>query len=205
MKADILEQLVDDYLQARGYFTRHNLKFRPRKDHPDFNPKQDSNHSDIDVLGFNPKLDGPARVLAVSCKSWQNGFRVRSKIAELESNKIVSGREAWRAFRELMEPKWSEAFISTIQDATGSAQFTYVTAVTVLKGEKREWESYPRFQNAMRSNPVQLLTLTDMLTYLIPELGTTIAGSQLGRTLQLLKASGYSLGLSRSGAESDYA
>ncbi len=35
MKEDILEQLVDDYLQMRGYFTRHNVKFKPRTSHPD--------------------------------------------------------------------------------------------------------------------------------------------------------------------------
>ncbi len=56
MKEDILEQLVDDYLQARGYFTRHNLKFLPRKDHLEFQSRNDSNHSDIDVLGFHPAL-----------------------------------------------------------------------------------------------------------------------------------------------------
>jgi hypothetical protein len=32
MKEDILEQLVDDWLQSRGYFTQHNLKFKPRPD-----------------------------------------------------------------------------------------------------------------------------------------------------------------------------
>ena len=36
MKEDILEQVVDDYLQARGFFTRHSIKFKPRKDHPAF-------------------------------------------------------------------------------------------------------------------------------------------------------------------------
>jgi hypothetical protein len=69
MKEDILEQLVDDYLQVRGYFTRHNLKFRPKAEHPEFIRNQDSNHSDIDVLGYNPLLCGPARIMAVSCKS----------------------------------------------------------------------------------------------------------------------------------------
>jgi hypothetical protein len=29
VKEDVLEQIVDDYLQAQGYFTRHNIKFRP--------------------------------------------------------------------------------------------------------------------------------------------------------------------------------
>lgn len=70
MKEDILEQLVDDHLQSDGYFTRHNIKFRPRPDHPEFIKSQDSNHSDIDVVGFNPLKYGCRRVIAVSCKSW---------------------------------------------------------------------------------------------------------------------------------------
>jgi hypothetical protein len=204
VKEDILEQLVDDYLRARGYFTRHNLKFRPRDDHPEFIGNQDSNHSDIDVLGYHPRLSGHARVMAVSCKSWQAGFRVQANIAALEANKILAGREAWKAFRELMQPKWSEAFITAIEAATGTTEFTYVTAVTAIKGDWRVWETYPRFQAAMRGNPIRLLPLNDMLLELIPELGTTVAGSQLGRTLQLLKASGCSFtveGLSNSDSE----
>jgi hypothetical protein len=204
VKEDILEQLVDDYFQARGYFTRHNLKFRPRDDHPAFIGNQDSNHSDIDVLGHNPRLSGHARVVAVSCKSWQTGFRVQANIAALEANKILAGREAWKAFQELMQPKWSEAFITAIADATGTTEFTYVTAVTAIKGDRQVWETYPRFQAAMRGNPIRLLSLSDMLVELIPELSTTVAASQLGRTLQLLKASGCSFaieGLSDSGRQ----
>ncbi|MBC7929882.1 MAG: hypothetical protein H7Z38_04870 [Rubrivivax sp.] len=192
MKEDILEQLVDDYLQTRGYFTRHNLKFRPRDGHPDFVRNQDSNHSDIDVLGYHPKLSGPERVMAVSCKSWQSGFRVRSNIANLEGNKIRSGREAWKGFRELTQPKWSEAFIAAVYDATDSAEFTYITAVTAIKGDRTAWENYPQFRDAMRGNPVRLLPLNEMLKELWPMLTTTMAASQLGRTLQLLKASGCS-------------
>jgi hypothetical protein len=48
-KEDILEQLVEEYLLHDGYFVRHNLKFCPRRDHPDFVTNQDSNHSDIDA------------------------------------------------------------------------------------------------------------------------------------------------------------
>ena len=62
MKEDILEQLVDDYLQYKGYFTRHNIKYRPSPQHPDFDKLQDSNHSDIDVLAINPLLSGPKAV-----------------------------------------------------------------------------------------------------------------------------------------------
>ncbi|MFL6210899.1 MAG: hypothetical protein ACJ74W_18775 [Pyrinomonadaceae bacterium] len=191
MKEDVLEQIVDDYLQTRGYFTRHNLKFRPRTGHPDFIRNQDSNHSGIDVLGYHPQRSGPERVMAVSCKSWQSGFKVRSMIADLEGNKIRSGREAWKAVRELIQPKWSEAFIETVQSATGSTEFTYVTAVTAIKGDRSVWENYPRFRNAMQGNPVRILSLNEMLTELVPSLSTTVAASQLGRILQLLKAAGY--------------
>src|SRR5882672_1591463 len=137
MKEDILEQLVDDYLQTEGYFTRHNIKFRPRADHPDYNRQKDSNHSDIDVIGIHPKKTGPDRIWVVSCKSWQSGFNVRAKLEELGANKIRSGREAWQFFRELVKSKWSEAFISSVENATGTCEFTYVLAVTVIIGDRR--------------------------------------------------------------------
>lgn len=127
MKEDILEQLVDEYLQHKGYFTTHNVKFRPNKSHADYNSKQDSVHSDIDVLAYNPTLEGPERVLVVNCKSWQNGLNIKSKLSEFEQNKIVSGREAWRGFRELLNPKWSEAFREKVYEASGSRVFTHVT------------------------------------------------------------------------------
>jgi hypothetical protein len=117
---------------------------------------------------------------------------VQRIIADLEDNRIRSGRELWKAFRELMQPKWGEAFIETIESMTGSKEFTYVTAVTAIKGDRTVWENYPRFRKAIGGNPIFLLSLSDMLTKLFPALGTTLAGSQLGRMLQLLKASGWS-------------
>ena len=54
-KVDILEQIVEEYLVHKGYFVQHNLKFLPRKDHPDFVLNKDSNHSDINVLAYHPK------------------------------------------------------------------------------------------------------------------------------------------------------
>src|SRR5216684_2024167 len=103
MKEDILEQIVDDFLQWKGYFTRHNLKFRPSPNHPHFERQQDSNHSDIDVLGLHPKLQGVDRVWVVSCKSWQAGFDVGAKLSEITNSKVRSGRESWRFFRELVQ------------------------------------------------------------------------------------------------------
>jgi hypothetical protein len=190
MKEDILEQLVDEYLQLKGYFTRHNIKFRPSQDHAEFKTKQDSNHSDIDVIGFNPLLMGCDRVVVVSCKSWQSGFNPKTKIKEFEENKTVGGREAWRGFRELVNPKWSEAFIQSVYDVTGQTEFTYITAVTILKGERGIWEEYPRFRELIK-NPVRLLTFSDILEEIYPVLNTTLASSNIGRLLQLVKASGW--------------
>jgi hypothetical protein len=192
MKEDILEQVVDDYLQAKGYFTRHNLKFRPRNDHEAFVKNQDSNHSDIDVIGIHPRRDDEERVVVVSCKSWQAGFDVHAKLDELEKNKIVSGRHAWKAFRELMQPKWSAAFMDVVEDVTGTRSFTYVTAVTRITGDAGRWEEYPQFRAALHGNPVRLWSLVMMLEDLYPSMNTTVASSQLGRLLQLLKASGWS-------------
>jgi len=188
MKEDILEQLVDDYFQAEGYFTRHNVKFRPRRDHPDFKSNKDSNHSDIDVIGIHPKRKGFDGVVAVSCKSWQGGFRIATKIDEIEKNKKVSGRAAWQAFRELTIPKWSQAFIDAVETATGSCKFTYVLAVTVIVGDRGEWERYPRFVEAMGGNPIRLIDLTEMLNRIRSTSTTTVASSTIGRVLQLMRA-----------------
>lgn len=113
----------------KGYFVQHNIKFLPRKDHPDFVLNQDSNHSDIDVLGFHPTLAGHDKVIAVSCKSWQSGFNPAAETRAIEGDKIRRGRKAWQAFRELASPKWSEGLIDAVRDATSATEFTHVTAV----------------------------------------------------------------------------
>ncbi len=192
-KEDILEQLVEEYLIHRGYFVRHNIKFKPRKDHPDFIANEDSNHSDIDVIGYHPKLTGPEKIWVVSCKSWQAGFNPTQKITEIHDGKIANGREAWKGFRELVKHKWSEAFIEAIYSATNSREFTYVTAVTELKGDRTIWEEEISFREAIAGNPIKLITLREMLQAVFSELGTTMAGTELGRTLQLFKAAGISV------------
>ena len=190
MKEDILEQLVDDFLHTRGYFTRHNVRFQPYKNHPDFTTSQDSVPSDIDILGMNPHKKGSERVWAVSCKSWQAGFRVPTMLTELKENKIRSGRESWKFFRELIVPKWSEAFCDTVFRETGSWKFTHVIAVTRLSGDPKEWQSNEKFIRALRGNPLRLISLSEMVTDMLPSIKRTPSGSDLGRTLQLLLASG---------------
>jgi len=188
MKEDILEQLVDDYLQTQGYFTRHNIKFRPAPGSDGFVSKKDSNHSDIDVIGYNPKKTGSDRVWVVSCKSWQSGFDVKARLDGLEQEKVESGRVAWKRFRELMVPRWTDAFFDAVRDVTGEKSFTYVTAVTFIKGDRQKWEKYARFSKAMKGNPIRLLPLEEILKHLDKDESTTVAASAIGRTLQLMRA-----------------
>ena len=187
-KEDILEQIVEEYLIHRGYFVQHNIKFLPRIDHPDFVSKQDSNHSDIDVLAYHPKLDGPERVLAVSCKSWQSGFNPAAEISAIEGEKIRRGRKAWQSFRELCVPKWSEAFMTAVKDATGSKQFTHVLAVARVIGDRSVWETQQLFSDAIGGNPLKIITFEEMVIEIQEELGTTLAATEVGRMLQMFRA-----------------
>lgn len=140
------------------------------------------------MLAIHPNLHGSDRVWAVSCKSWQSGFKVETKLTELAENKTVSGREAWQFFRELMRPKWSEAFVNAIEKATGARQFTYVLAVTVIHGERALWEKNSYFVTAMEGNPIRLIELSEMLDHIKNMSTTTVASSEIGRVLQLIMA-----------------
>lgn len=187
-KEDILEQIVEEYLIHQGYFVQHNLKFLPRRDHPNWVSNQDSNHSDIDVLGFHPKKTGADKIMAVSCKSWQKGFNPVSYLEKVKQNKKISGREAWKSFRELTRPKWSEAFCDAVFNATGETSFTYVLAVSHCKGDKSIWENELSFQQALKGNPISVLTFAEMVEQISDNLGTTLASSEVGRLLQMFSA-----------------
>ena len=189
-KEDILEQVMEEYLLHEGYFVRHNVKFRPREDHPDFILNQDSNHSDIDVIGYHPTKRGADKVLVVSCKSWQKGFNPTSELEAISGNKKRHGKEAWKSFRELTRPKWSEAFLEAVKEATGKDLFTYVTAVTRLMGDKAVWENHQPFRDALGGNPLKILTFREMVSEIQDGLTMTLAATEVGRMLQLFSAAG---------------
>jgi hypothetical protein len=193
MKEDILEQLVTDYLEVKGYFTTANVKFRPDSSSEGYNPRQDSVHSDIDVLGFHPLKSGSDRVVAVSCKSLQEGFDPKWELNAIERNRIVGGREAWRRYRELANTKWAQAFRATVIAKTGVEQFTYITAVTHVIGDKSVWEQCAQFRLNIGCE-IRVLTLHEMFREVLASLtGTTVANSELGRTIQLFRAAGITL------------
>ena len=184
-RGDILEQVVEEFLVHRGYFVRHNVTFLPRRDHPDFVLHRDSNHSDIDVIGVHPRLAGPDRVIAVRCKSWQQGFRPASGIAAIEWGKTIRGYRAWQGFRELTRPKWSEAFVAAVAAATG-----YVTAVSRVIGERAAWEEHPPFRAALGGNRIRLRTFREMALEIQGTLTRTLAATEVGRMPQMFRAAG---------------
>lgn len=52
---EVLEQVVvDDRLQHRGFFTRHDIRFKPDSRRPDHVAGDDRVPSDVDVIGINP-------------------------------------------------------------------------------------------------------------------------------------------------------
>jgi hypothetical protein len=191
MKEDILEQLVDDYLKSNGFFTIHNVRFKPSFTDPEYDRQTDCVTSDIDVIGFNPLRKGVDRTCVVSCKSWQAGFDPRAQIACIEGKHVVSGRARWKLFRELVKKKWADGLIAEIERLTGSGEFTYVTAVTKLRGDRSLWEENQIFRNNLRGNPIKIFTLAEMLSDLFNHINTTVAPSQVGRLLQVIKASGW--------------
>jgi hypothetical protein len=131
----------------------------------------------------------------VSCKNWQGGFDPKFWLKKLEGdgNIEVSGRPAWKHFRELKREKWSDAFRGAVEMITGSREFTYVLAVARLDGDAALWENNEAFRDAMGGNPIKIITFSSMLEEIRKELGTTVAGTEIGRLIQVLKASGYKL------------
>jgi len=117
---------------------------------------------------------------------------MRDAIAQ---NKKVGGRDARMGFRELARPKWADAFRTEIERATGATAFTYVTAVTRLtaRADRAAWEQHAEFRRNLAGNPISILTFDDMLSELFPKINHTVASSQLGRVLRLIKASGWAL------------
>jgi hypothetical protein len=192
MKEDILEQLVDDYLQNNGYFTMHNVKFNPKMDER-YVSKEDSANSDIDVIGINPCRKGHDRVLVVNCKSWQSGFNPIYWISKLDNDEeVMSHRKAWKFFRELVNEKWADAFLAKIKKLTDTENFTYMTAVTKLTGDKSgksKWVEHEKFRNNLGGNPLKILTVKEILDYMNDKTAKTVAPSDVGRLLQVIKAS----------------
>ncbi len=111
-------------------------------------------------------------------------------LAKLRDEKKVGNRYAWQRFRELWVPKWSDAFRETVFNLTRSREFTYLIAVTILKGDREAWRADPHIAENLPGCDVGFLTLSDIWGTLLAELTTRPAPSEVGRLVQILKAAG---------------
>lgn len=70
----------------------------------------------------------------------------------------------------------------------GPVGVTYVTAVAKVRGDKKAWENYEPFQQALGGNPIRLLTFKEMILEIQGSLTTTLAATEVGRMLQMFQA-----------------
>jgi hypothetical protein len=213
VKEDILEQVIEDWLVSQaGWFVKHNVKFRPDHNHPDYRPKQDSVHSDIDILAINSLREGIDRVAVFSCKSWQSGFRPENWRVVLEAEPQYNSsekagfkkREDWKHFREIASDKWIKAFVEKIELETGQRDFTYFIAVTTVVGdevsvrrlEQSEVIRERLLRNGAKAN-LRVITLHEILGESLARLETkktpVLEATDFGRFLQLVHAARLSL------------
>jgi len=189
MKEDILEQIVDEHLNLRGYFTLANVKYKPAPGDAGYDSQQDSVPSDIDVIGFHPEKSGPEKVVVVSCKSWQDGFWIDWELDYIENNKSFAGRERWRTYRELANDKWALAFKRKIKELTGQDEFQYWVACLFVGDpeHKESWTANESFKRRLTPH-LSIVTLHDILREIHDSLSNTPAGSEVGRLIQVMKA-----------------
>jgi len=187
MKEDILEQIVDEYLHLKGYFTMANVKYKPLNGDPGYDADQDRIPSDIDVIGFHPEKTGPDKVLAVSCKSWQDGFWINWELNQLANHKKFAKKERWRCYRELANDKWACAFKRKVRELTGQSEFSHVIACLFVADHDSlpRWTTNEAFRRRLTAH-LSILTLQDMFSEIHDGLSRT--PGEVGRLLQVMKA-----------------
>lgn len=80
--------------------------------------------------------------------------------------------------------------MAAVKQATGTDRFTHVTAVAKLVGDKSVWENHRPFQEALGGNPVAIITFREMVADIQGKLTRTLAGTEVGRMLQMFQAAG---------------
>jgi hypothetical protein len=186
---DVLEQIVDDYLQMLGHFTKQNVPYGP----PPVQGTRSQSQSDLDVIGYKPQAPpNEPKVFVVSCKSWQKGFNTQDELTALVTDGKSHGSEARWVFRELWSPDWSQALHQRIADLTGESTFAYRIAVTQLRGTATpvQWAEQPVIKENLAGCSFGFLRLQEMWRSVLAGTGTHPAGSETGRLAQLLKAAG---------------
>lgn len=201
MTEDVLEQIVDDVLRHRGYFTRTNVRYGPRSGDEGFVALEHNQRSDVDVLAVDLQQGSvdPAQpaVYVVSCKAMQDGFSPQRWLQAADGPTTYRGKHkdnSWKHLRELWSPVWAQSLRSEVRRLTGATSFTYVLAVTRLdpggSTDIGEFRQHPRIAENLADNDMEVWTLADLWTALVKEVGQEVESSTIGRLAQMLKAAG---------------
>lgn len=168
--------------------------------HPDYVEKKDQVHSDIDLISVD--LADASRVTVVNCKSWMDGFDCKffsNNLSDPERHdKEWGGKATWKHFRELVVPKWTEAFVERIrQESPSVSVIDYVIFCVFAKNSSHidEWIGHAPIQEAFSGMPVRLgsisvRTISEAVAEVQIKTSDFSENSHFARTLQLLKAGG---------------
>ena len=212
MKEDILEQIAEDFYSKRvGYFTKHNIKYRPSKEEPTYIAKYNSVHSDIDLIIIDAHERN--KIITVSCKSWQGGFNISKFKKTLEDAlnnqpiKTTGKKDDWCAFRELCIHNWTNSFLKILRnelnvDDIQEIELEYVILCTkITKGslkDKSDFENSEAIKEYFKQKKVNLKlkvitideTIAEILKIMKEKDTPYVENTHLSRTLQLMIASG---------------
>lgn len=216
MKEDILEQIAEDFYSKRvGYFTKHNIKYRPSKEEPTYIAKYDSVHSDIDLIIIDAHERN--KIITVSCKSWQGGFDISKFKNTLEDAlknqpiKTTGKKDDWCAFRELCIHSWTNSFLKILRNELNvvdiqEIELEYVILCTkITKGSlkhKSDFENSEAIKKYFKQKKVNLklkiITIDEMIAEILKIMNEKdtpyVENTHLSRTLQLMIASGMKFG-----------
>lgn len=212
MKEDILEQIAEDFYSKNvGYFTKHNIKYRPSKEEPTYIAKYDSVHSDIDLIIIDAHKRN--KIITVSCKSWQGGFDILKYKNTVEDAlnkqpiKTTGKRDDWCTFRELCIYRWTNSFLKILRNElnvvdTKEIELEYVILCTkITKGSlkhKSDFENSEAIKKYFKQKKVNLklkvTTIIEMIAEILKIMDEKdtpyVENTHLSRTLQLMIASG---------------
>jgi len=212
-KQDVLEQIAEDWLQLRGYFTVHDVPFRPDGSSPGHSSQTDSVHSDIDLIAVHPSPPrGKPKAYVVTCKSGSGKFNAKKLVDAIAHEKKWWGKLAWKHFRELCDEKWRNGFLRTVAAKIGARKsdgqpkpFTYLIVVgNAVEGATDVLNA--NFRQAIGNNPIEVKSFNQILDevwQLVNADNARRANSDIGRLLQLVKQSGWTL--ERADHETDFA
>ncbi len=213
MKEDILEQIAEDFYSKKvGYFTKHNIKYRPSDEELDYTAKFDSVHSDIDLIIIDAHKRN--KIITVSCKSWQGGFNILKYKNTLEDAlnkqpiKTTGKQDDWCAFRELCIHRWTNSFLKILRKElnvadTQEIELEYVILCTkITKGSlkhKSDFQNSEDIKKYFKKKKVNLklkvITIDEMIAGILKIMNEKITpyveNTHLSRTLQLIIASGH--------------